>query len=207
MERAALVGSRGRFPSYEEWLASATAIGPTNGGTATDGPRRSKGATFEPPAPRDIRAFAAVVDGWKVHYHLAGAQRGPAFTDRGKTIDIHDSRNRENVLAALQLSAQKWGTISVTATSNSCGSVSNWRPSTASRSRTPSFRKPSPRSANGAGQKTGPTLARLAWGSSGFFDALDPLTVGTSRRSCTSNHTPVGSMPRASTPMSQFGWF
>ena len=36
-----------------------------------------------------------------------------SFTDHGKTIDIYDSRNRESVLAALQLSAQKWGTISV----------------------------------------------------------------------------------------------
>ena len=37
----------------------------------------------------------------------------PPFTDHGKTIDIYDSRTRESVLAALQLSAQKWGTISV----------------------------------------------------------------------------------------------
>ena len=38
----------------------------------------------------------------------------PAFTDCGKTIDIHDTRHRESVLAALQLSAQKWGTMTVT---------------------------------------------------------------------------------------------
>jgi hypothetical protein len=35
------------------------------------------------------------------------------LTDRGQTIDIHDSGRRETVLAALQLSAQKWGTITV----------------------------------------------------------------------------------------------
>ena len=54
-----------------------------------------------------------MVDGGKVHYHLAGSRGAPAFTDRGKTIDIHDSRQRESVLAALQLSAQKWGAFTV----------------------------------------------------------------------------------------------
>jgi len=44
---------------------------------------------------------------------MPGSRDTPAFTDRGKTIDIHDSRSRESTLAALQLSAQKWGTISV----------------------------------------------------------------------------------------------
>jgi hypothetical protein len=37
----------------------------------------------------------------------------PAFTDRGKEIDIYDSKRPESVLAALQLSAQKWGTFTV----------------------------------------------------------------------------------------------
>jgi len=52
------------------------------------------------------------LDGASVHYHRAGSRR-PSFTDHGKKIDIYDSRTRESVLAALQLSAQKWGTISV----------------------------------------------------------------------------------------------
>jgi hypothetical protein len=54
-----------------------------------------------------------VIDGVKVHYHLAGQRCGPAFTDRGKVIDIHDSQGRASVLAALQLSAQKWGSFTV----------------------------------------------------------------------------------------------
>lgn len=62
---------------------------------------------------RDIRAFTDTVAGGNVQYHRAG-DRMPAFTDRGKTIDIHDTRHRESVLAALQLSAQKWGTMTVT---------------------------------------------------------------------------------------------
>jgi hypothetical protein len=67
----------------------------------------------EKPTPRDIRAFSAVVAGWNVQYHRPG-ERAPAFTDRGKTVDIHDTRQRESVLAALQLGAQKWGAMSVT---------------------------------------------------------------------------------------------
>ena len=55
----------------------------------------------------------AIVAGRNVQYHQAG-ERAPAFTDRGNTVDIHDTRRRENVLAALQLSAQKWGTMTVT---------------------------------------------------------------------------------------------
>ena len=76
-------------------------------------PATLEGLRFDPPTPRDIRAFSAVVDGGKVHYCLAGSRSAPAFTDRGKTIDIHDSRQRESVLAALQLSAQKWGAFTV----------------------------------------------------------------------------------------------
>ena len=53
-----------------------------------------------------------MLDGRRVHYHRAGSRR-PSFTDHGKRIDIYDNRTRESVLAALQLSAQKWGTISV----------------------------------------------------------------------------------------------
>jgi len=34
--------------------------------------------------------------------------------DKGKTIDIHDWRDRDTTLAALQLSAQKWGSFQVT---------------------------------------------------------------------------------------------
>src|SRR6185312_10802840 len=72
-------------------------------------PATIEGSRFDQPTSRDIRAVTALRDVGRVHYHLAGAGRSPAFTDRGKTIDIHQGRNREAVLAALQLSAQKWG--------------------------------------------------------------------------------------------------
>lgn len=45
---------------------------------------------------------------------LGGRGRGVSFVDKGKTIDIHDWRGRDTTLAALQLSAQKWGSFQVT---------------------------------------------------------------------------------------------
>ncbi len=113
LERAAFEKERGRFPSYEQWLARDSRDRANEWRHRARRPASIQGPTFDQPAPRDIRAFSPVVDGWKVHYHLTGGSRAPAFTDRGKTIDIHDTRHRESVLAALQLSAQKWGAMSI----------------------------------------------------------------------------------------------
>jgi MobA/VirD2-like, nuclease domain/Large polyvalent protein-associated domain 7/TraI-like middle domain/RepB DNA-primase C-terminal helical domain len=113
LERAALRRELGRFPDYEQWLTRRDRDRANEGRYRDRRPPTLEGPTFEQPVPRDIRAYAAARDGWKVHYQVAGSRRQPAFTDRGQTIDIHDSRNRETVLAALQLSAQKWGAISV----------------------------------------------------------------------------------------------
>ena len=53
--------------------------------------------------------------GGEVHYsRKAAAFPEAAFIDRGRRSDIHDWRSRESVLAALQLSEQKWGAITVT---------------------------------------------------------------------------------------------
>jgi len=109
LERAAERRACERFPSYEEWL---TRVDPEAGDKwrhRLRHPAKIGGVTFDPPVARDIRAVTAVLERDRVHYHLAGPRSGPAFTDRGKTIDIHDGRSREAVLAALQLSAQKWG--------------------------------------------------------------------------------------------------
>jgi len=113
LDRITLRRDKGRFPSYEEWLSRDNRDRGDEWRHRARRPATIEGTTFEKPIPRDIRAFSAVLDGSKVHYHLTGSRGAPAFTDRGKTIDIHDTRRRESVLAALQLSAQKWGTISV----------------------------------------------------------------------------------------------
>jgi Large polyvalent protein-associated domain 7 len=62
--------------------------------------------------PHDIRAFSGEVRGWEVAYRRTGSLRAPSFVDRGREIRIHDLQ-RDSVLAALQLSAQKWGTFQV----------------------------------------------------------------------------------------------
>jgi hypothetical protein len=111
-ERAALRREMSPFPSYEGWLARRDRDQADRWRHRERRPATIEGATFEQPAVRDIRAFTAVLEGRRVHYHLAGSRRR-SFTDHGKTIDIYDTRTRESVLAALQLSAQKWGTISV----------------------------------------------------------------------------------------------
>jgi hypothetical protein len=102
-----------RFPSFKEWLAERSPELAQEWRYRERQPAVIEGPKFDPPATRDIRAFEAVVDGGRVHYHLTGERGSPAFTDRGKVIDIRDTTRRENVLAALQLSAQKWGTFTV----------------------------------------------------------------------------------------------
>lgn len=81
-------------------------------------PQRIEGDRSEPPTPRDIRAYAPEIVGQEVHYTRKkdeGRAGGDvSFVDKGKSIDIHDWRNRDSTLAALQLSAQKWGSFTVT---------------------------------------------------------------------------------------------
>ncbi len=113
LERGELAKDRGLFPSYEEWLHQRD-HGLAQGWRHRERrPPGIEGPTFARPAPLDIRAFVPVVEGWHVHYRRVGERGSPAFTDRGKEIDIFDSNRRESVLAALQLSAQKWGTFTI----------------------------------------------------------------------------------------------
>jgi hypothetical protein len=113
LERGVPDKDRGRFPSYEEWLHQRDQ-GLAQGWRHRERrPPGIEGPTFARPTPQDIRAFAPVVEGWHVHYRRVGERGSPAFTDRGKEIDIYDSNRRESVLAALQLSAQKWGTFTI----------------------------------------------------------------------------------------------
>ncbi|WP_321947199.1 TraI/MobA(P) family conjugative relaxase [Paraburkholderia sp. J10-1] len=77
---------------------------------------RIEGDESESPTPRDIRAYVPEVHGQQVHYirigtgELAGRA---AFVDKGREIDIHDWRDYDSLLAALQLAAQKWGSFRV----------------------------------------------------------------------------------------------
>lgn len=77
-------------------------------------PPRIEGDEAKPPMQRDIRDYVWKVRGPQVHYTHAGLDGRAAFVDRGRVIDIYDWCNRDSVLAALQLSAQKWGSFRVT---------------------------------------------------------------------------------------------
>ena len=67
------------------------------------------------PWPCGIADYAYTIKGREVHYSRKTSMPGDiAFIDRGRRIEIQDWRNRESVLAALQLSQEKWGNITVT---------------------------------------------------------------------------------------------
>jgi hypothetical protein len=67
----------------------------------------------ERPIPHDIRAYRPAIEGRSVHYRHNGSGK-TAFTDNGNVINVYDWKNRDAVLATLQLSAQKWGRFNVT---------------------------------------------------------------------------------------------
>lgn len=113
LERARRQREQPRFPAFKEWLAQGNPDLAQQWRYRERRPSTLEGPTFQPPAPRDIRDFEAAADGGIVHYRLNGRRGSPSFTDRGKVIEIADSQRRETVLAALQLSAQKWGAFTV----------------------------------------------------------------------------------------------
>ena len=114
LERATLGRERGPFPTYEQWLATRDRDAAQEWRHRVRHPATIEGGTHEQPAVRDIRDFRARIDGLRVSYFGEGARDRPAFTDNGRRIEIFNSRDRTSVLAALQLSAQKWRTFVVT---------------------------------------------------------------------------------------------
>jgi hypothetical protein len=74
----------------------------------------------EIPSKRDIRDFIAQVSQpahsqlTEIHYSSRFDPSRVSFTDRGKRIDVWQAQDEAAVLAALQLGAQKWGTLTIT---------------------------------------------------------------------------------------------
>jgi hypothetical protein len=72
------------------------------------------------PRKRDIRDFSAQVRpsphtlANEIHYSSRTDPSRVSFTDRGKRIDVWQQQDEAAVLAALQLGAQKWGTLTIT---------------------------------------------------------------------------------------------
>jgi hypothetical protein len=73
----------------------------------------------EIPRKRDIRDFTAQVRQsahtrlTEIHYSSRSDPSHVSFTDRGKRIDVWQAQDEAAVLAALQLGAQKWGTVTI----------------------------------------------------------------------------------------------
>lgn len=115
-ERQQLRGQYPPFPDFEHWLRQQQRPDLAEAWRhRSRAPQQINGDTAEPPKPRDIRAYTPSIDGQHVHYRRKNeGQDGIAsFVDKGREIDIHDWRNKGCVLAALQLSSQKWGSFQV----------------------------------------------------------------------------------------------
>ncbi len=102
------------WPTFEEWLRENGSPSLAEEWRHRDRtPAYNMGDRPDPAKMRDIRSFEATARGWEVTYkRIGGRGNGPCFSDRGREIRIHDLK-RDSVLAALQLSAQKWGEFKV----------------------------------------------------------------------------------------------
>ena len=81
-------------------------------------PGKIEGDTYVEPKPEEVSSalFTNERKGQEVHYSRHDAATGTsalAFIDKGKELEIGDWKNRETVLAALQVAAEKWETVSI----------------------------------------------------------------------------------------------
>ncbi len=114
LDRAACRERYPGWPVFEEWLRERKSPELADQWRFRDRtPAGIVGDRDDQARPRDIRAFAGEAHGREVLYHRTGwPSTDPSFADRGRKILIYDMR-KDSVLAALQLSAQKWGTFHV----------------------------------------------------------------------------------------------
>ena len=119
-ERKQLQHTYKPHPSFEQWLRDQNRPDLAEKWRhreteIEDHPQSIEGDKTEAPTLRDIRDYKADIQGGWVHYSLKfDAWDDVSFTDKGQRIDIHDWKSRDSLRAALQLSAQKWGSFTVT---------------------------------------------------------------------------------------------
>ena len=78
-----------------------------------------EGETYVTPVPYQFAGFVAEKRGEDVRYNhrkADGRVGAVAFTDHGDRVEIGNWRDRETVLAAMQLGAEKWGALTVNGT-------------------------------------------------------------------------------------------
>lgn len=101
------------FPDFEGWLRTQGREKEADRWRIKDdAPGRIEGKNVVEPRPIDIRDFHAVAFDHGVTFERQPGE--PGFTDYGKRIEVEGWKNRETTLAALQLSAQKWGSFTIT---------------------------------------------------------------------------------------------
>lgn len=115
-EREAFRKSSPPYPDFKSWLklCGQEELAEAWRYRKSEPPARIYGDRHTPATTeaRDIRNFTARVAGRKVFYSRQGEQTA-AFVDHGRRIAVHRTEERENVLAALQLGAQKWGILTL----------------------------------------------------------------------------------------------
>jgi hypothetical protein len=80
-----------------------------------------EGDKYVEPKRQELGNFVSEKRGETVRYsrlHEDGAIGKTAFVDTGKKVEIHDWKDRQAVLAAMQVSAEKWGSLTVTGTNS-----------------------------------------------------------------------------------------
>lgn len=115
-ERAALKVKYPQFSeSYEQWLIDRGEAEKAQKWRYRENPKDEpcviRGLTDVPLKKMDLRDFAGSIEGSHVRYVN---RDGLGFLDRGRSIVIGDWRDESVTLAALQLSASKWGSFQVT---------------------------------------------------------------------------------------------
>ncbi|ENN83805.1 hypothetical protein RHSP_41157 (plasmid) [Rhizobium freirei PRF 81] len=78
-----------------------------------------EGETYVTPVPHQFAGFVAEKRGGDVRYShrkADGRVGAVAFTDHGDRVEIGNWRDRETVLAAMELGAEKWGALTVNGT-------------------------------------------------------------------------------------------
>lgn len=115
-ERAALKVKYPQFAeTYEQWLIDRGEAEKAQKWRYRENPADEPcvivGVVNVPAKKMDLRDFAGSIEGSHVRYLNS---EGLGFVDRGRNIVIADWRDESVTLAALQLSASKWGSFQVT---------------------------------------------------------------------------------------------
>lgn len=115
-ERAALRVKYPSFPSFVRWreLKEKEREAPSE---RAELPLRAKnrlaGEEERAPVGRDIRDFSARVVRQEIRYQPKEEPEAVAFVDRSRRVDVYRHEEEGAVRAALQLAAEKWGTVKV----------------------------------------------------------------------------------------------